>query len=82
MYSVGILQSAFCTDRIGVAVFVRASLESGPKYWSSKKDSETILAAMIDVWTVCYRTPEERHNDRAMISSVIPTEDKRKCAAY
>ena len=36
--------------------FVRASLKSGPKYWSSKKNSsETILAAMIDhdMWTVC-----------------------------
>ena len=31
------LQSAFFTDRIGIAVFVRASLKSGPKYWSSKK---------------------------------------------
>ena len=48
------LQSAFCTDRIGIAVLVRASLKSGPKYWGSKKDlSGTILAAMIDEWTVC-----------------------------
>ena len=31
------LQSAFCTDRIGISVFVRASLESGLKYWSWKK---------------------------------------------
>ena len=31
------LQSAFCTDRIGIAVLVRASLKSGPKYWGSKK---------------------------------------------
>ena len=31
------LQSAFCTNRIGIAVFVRGSLKSGPKYWSSKK---------------------------------------------
>ena len=31
------LQSTFCTNRIGIAVFVRASLKSGPKYWSSKK---------------------------------------------
>ena len=63
------LQSAFCTDRIGIAVFVRASLNSGPKYKSSKKNfSETILAAMIDMWTVCWRAPEEKHNDRAMIT--------------
>ena len=47
------LQSALCTDRIGIAIFVRASLKSGPNYWGSKRDfSETILAAMIDVWTV------------------------------
>ena len=47
------LQSALCTDRIGIAIFVRASLKSGPKYWGSKRDfSDTILAAMIDVWTV------------------------------
>ena len=47
-------QSAFCADRIGIVVFVRASHKSGPKYWSSKKNSsETILAAMIDMWTVC-----------------------------
>ena len=48
------LQSAFFADQIGIAVFVRASLKSGPKYWGSKRNfSETILAAMIDVWTVC-----------------------------
>ena len=23
---------------------------------------------MIDVWTICWRAPEERHNDRAMIT--------------
>ena len=69
LYPVCSLQSAFCTDRIGIAVFVRASLKSGPKYWGSKRNfSETILAAMIDVWTVCWRAPEEKHNDRAMIT--------------
>ena len=48
------LQSAFCTDRIGNAVFVGASVKSGPIYGSSKKNfSETILAAVIDVRTVC-----------------------------
>ena len=31
------LQSAFCTDQIDIAVFVQASLKSGPKYWSSEK---------------------------------------------
>ena len=48
------LQSAFCTERIGISFFVRASLDSGLKYWSWKKNSsETILAAMIDMWTAC-----------------------------
>ena len=28
----------------------------------------TILAAMIDVLTVCWRAPEDKHNDRAMIT--------------
>ena len=63
------LQSAFCTDRIGIDVLVRASLKSGPKYWGSKKNlSGTILAAMIDEWTVWWRAPEEKHSDRAMIT--------------
>ena len=63
------LQSAFCTDRIGITVLVRASLKSGPKYWGSKKNlSGTILAAMIDERTVCWRAPEEKHSDRAMIT--------------
>ena len=31
------LQSAICTDRIGISVFVGASLESRLKYWSWKK---------------------------------------------
>ena len=58
------LQSAFCTDRIGISVFVRVSLESGLKYWSWKKNcSETILAATVDMWTACYRAHEEKHND-------------------
>ena len=48
------LQSAHCTDGSGIAIFVRASLTSGPKYWGPKRNfSETILAAMIDVWIVC-----------------------------
>ena len=69
LYPVCSLQSAFCTDRIDTAVFVQASLKSGPKYWSSKKNfSDTILAAMIDVWTVYWRVPEEKHNDIAMIT--------------
>ena len=38
LYPVCSLQSAFCTDRIGIAVFVRASLKSRPEYWTSKKN--------------------------------------------
>ena len=69
LYPVCSQQSAFFNDRIGIAVFVRASLKSGPKYWGSKRNfSETILAAMIDVWTVCWRAPEEKHNDGALIT--------------
>ena len=33
-----------------------------------KNFSETILAAMIDEWTVFWRAPEEKQNDRAMIT--------------
>ena len=69
------LQSAVCglhfvlTGLVLLPVFVRASLKSGPKYWSSKKNpSETVLAARIDMWTVCSRAYEEKYNDRAMIT--------------
>ena len=69
LYFVPGLQSAFCTDRIGIAVFVRASLKSGPKCGSSKKNSrETILAAMIAMWNVCWRAHEEKYNDIAIIT--------------
>ena len=30
--------------------------------------TETISATMVDVWTVCWRAPEDKHNDRAMIT--------------
>ena len=42
-----------------------------------KNFSETILAAMIDEWTVFWRAPEEKQNDY-----FIPTEDERKFGAY
>ena len=58
------LQSALCTDRIGIIAFVQAS----QKYWGLIRNfSENILAAMIDVWTVYWRVPEDKHNDRAII---------------
>ena len=46
------LQATFCTDRIGISVFVRASLETG-----------LILTAIIDMWTACWRAHEEKYND-------------------
>ena len=47
------LQSALCTDRIGIVAFVQASLKCGQKYWGLIRNfGENILAAMIDVWTV------------------------------
>ena len=70
LYPVCSLQSAFCTDRIGIAVFVRASLKSLPKYWPEleKKFSGITLAAMIYVWTVCRRAPDEEDSDGVMIT--------------
>ena len=63
------LQFAFCTDRSGIADFVWASLRFGPRYRSSKQNfSPTILTAMIDVWTVCWRAPVDKYNDRAIIA--------------
>ena len=67
-YPVCSLQSAFCIERICIAVFVRASLKSGPKYRDSKKYGRYNMGAMIDVWTVCLRAPVEKHKDRAMIT--------------
>ena len=45
-----IWRSAFCTERISVDVFVRASLKSEPKYWSSKKILERPSWSL---WVVC-----------------------------
>ena len=59
LYPVCSLQYAFCTDQIGIAGYVRASLKSGPKYRSSKKKFSE---------TVCWRAPEDKHNDRTMIT--------------
>ena len=39
------MQSTLCTDRIGIAVYVRSS---------ERNVSETILAARIDVWPGLY----------------------------
>ena len=46
----------------------REPCEEGRRVHSEKKISEIILAAMIDMWTVCWRTPEDKHNNRAVIT--------------
>ena len=50
------LQSASCAERIGIAVSVRASLKSEPKYWSSKK---TLLRPSWPLWLICGLFVEE-----------------------
>ena len=46
----------------------REPCEEGRRVHSEKKISEIILAAMIDMWIVCWRTPEDKHNNRAVIT--------------
>ena len=58
------LQSAFCTDRIGIAVFVRASLKSGPKYWSSKN---ILVRLSWPLWLICGLYVEELTRKSTMI---------------
>ena len=90
--------SAFCIERIGIAVFVcslhfvlnglvllclfeqASSLDRNIGAW--KQFSENILAATIDLWTVCWRGPVEKHNDRTMITLYQLTKDERKRATY
>ena len=68
------LQSAVCslhfvlTGLVLLLLFERTLTPDQNIEARKKKFSETILAAMIDVWTVCCRAPEEKHNDRAMIA--------------
>ena len=64
LYPVCSLQSAFFTDRIGIAVFVRASLKSGPKYWSSKK---ILLRVSWPLWLMCGLYVEELLRKSTMI---------------
>ena len=40
-----------------------ASLKSGLNLELKKYFSETVLAAIIDVWVVCWRAPKENHNN-------------------
>ena len=56
LYLVCGLQSAFCTDRIDIAVFVRASLKSAQKYWSSEKISLCSSALSLG-HRVCWNEP-------------------------
>ena len=77
------LQSAFFTDRIGIAVFVRASLKSGPKYWSSKKIWWDYLGHYD--WPLCVDCMLKSSRGKAQLLSndySILTEDERKCAAH
>ena len=51
----------------------REPCEEGRRVHSEKKKiREIILAAMIDcmtaMWIVCWRTPEDKHNNRAVIT--------------
>ena len=64
LYPVCSLQSAFFTDRIGIAVFVRASLKSGQKYWSLKK---ILLRVSWPLWLMCGLYVEELLKKSTMI---------------
>ena len=55
-YPVCGLHSAFCTDRIDIAFFVRASLKSGPKYCSWEKISLCSSALSLG-HRVCWNEP-------------------------
>ena len=55
-YPVCGLQSAFCTDRIDIAFFVRASLKSGPKYCGWEKISLCSSALSLG-HRVCWNEP-------------------------
>ena len=68
------LQSAVCglyfvlTGLVLLFLLERASNSDRIIVARKKIFSETIAAALIDVWTVCRRAPEDKHNDRAMIT--------------
>ena len=69
LYPVCSLLSAFCTDRIGLLfLFERASSPDRNIGARKKKISETFLASMIDVWTVGWGAPEEKYDDRTIIT--------------
>ena len=63
------LQSASCTDPIGITVFVRASLKSGPKYRSSKKNSKSSSLVRLSwpLWLICGLYVEELTRESTMI---------------
>ena len=77
LYPVCSLQSTFCT-RSAVCIFHWPNLycwfcSSEPQVRTEileleKNFSQINSAAMIDVWTVCWRAPLDKQNDRAMIT--------------
>ena len=81
LYPVCRLQSAFYTDRIGIAVFVRTSLKSGPKILELEKKNLDYLNRYD--WCVdCMLKSSRAKAQWKSNDYFIPTEDERKCAAY
>ena len=64
------LQYAYCTDRIGISVFVRASLESGLKYWSWKK---ILVRLSWPLWSICGLHVEEPTRKSTMMLHWVVT---------
>ena len=67
LYFVSGLQSVV-TGLVLLFLFERASSPDRRIGTRKKIFSETVLAAMIDVWAVCWRAPEEKLNDGALIT--------------
>ena len=73
LYPVCSLRSTVCslhfvlTGLVLLFLFERA-LSANRKLELEKNSSETILASMIDVWTLCWKAHEEKYSDGAMIT--------------
>ena len=63
LHHVFLAWEAYGYIRILWSTSVRASLKSGSKLELKKCLSETNLAAVINVWVVCWRAPRENHNN-------------------
>ena len=55
------------TGLVLLFLFERA-LSANRKLELEKNSSETILASMIDMWTLCWKAHEEKYSDRPMIT--------------